>query len=326
LCEDDLAKRQEYEKDCSHYEVVREIIPDIVVTRARYTAPFPVTAREIVAIRVRRKLPDGGYLSYGKSINLDECLTDSSHVRAALHLIGAFCRPIPGEPNRCILTRIAQLDPKGNIPTMVVNAVKTKSGTSMILLRKVIRKRDFPMIEEADEDEDEEEPRSVGGQGNLAVNKKEDHQPSSNRTSSKIEAQSSFTAKSHDEDKGKERGRETSVVVEGDEIFFEAASALPWDERPFKEMYGHHRDEINKIVSSLQESINRVEQLSLASERRLRSLERLCADLRTQVGSGSSQRAGANLSWNTAALLALWPVVALSIYHVISPRSRPPKK
>jgi len=45
--------------------------------------------------------------------------------------------------------------------------------------------------------------------------------------------------------------------VEGDEIFFEAASALPWDERPFKEMYGHHRDEINKIVSSLQESINR---------------------------------------------------------------------
>jgi hypothetical protein len=30
---------------------------------------------------------------------------------------------------------------QGNIPTMVVNATKKKSGTSVILLRKVIRKR-----------------------------------------------------------------------------------------------------------------------------------------------------------------------------------------
>lgn len=90
--------------------------------------------------RARRRLPGGGYVSFGKSINWDECLTDSSHVRAALHLVGAICRsvavcavrvvsrvscalvvdlsmadssrPIPGEPNRCMLTRIAQLDPK----------------------------------------------------------------------------------------------------------------------------------------------------------------------------------------------------------------------
>lgn len=45
--------------------------------------------------------------------------------------------------------------------------------------------------------------------------------------------------------------------VDGDEIFYESASSLPWDERPFKQMYGQHKDEINAIVSSLQESLNR---------------------------------------------------------------------
>jgi hypothetical protein len=97
--------------------------------------------------RARRRLPGGGYVSFGKSINWDECLTDSSHVRAALHLVGAICRsvavcracrvvscalvvdlsmadsrrPIPGEPNRCMLTRIAQLDPKVFSPSLSAN-------------------------------------------------------------------------------------------------------------------------------------------------------------------------------------------------------------
>jgi hypothetical protein len=91
MCEEDLAKRQEYEKECSCYEIVRgtaripslhtqththtpgrcsslltlmpflpmycsmvlgaEVTPEIAITRARYKAPFPVTSREVVAFR-----------------------------------------------------------------------------------------------------------------------------------------------------------------------------------------------------------------------------------------------------------------------------------
>jgi hypothetical protein len=54
-------------------------------------------------------------------------------------------------------------------------------------------------------------------------------------------------------DKGKDKVDDEA----GDEIFYEAASSLPWDERPFKQMYGQHRDEVNQIVSSLQQSLSR---------------------------------------------------------------------
>jgi len=358
MCEEDLAKRQEYEKECSCYEIVREITPEIAITRARYKAPFPVTSREVVAFRARRRLPGGGYVSFGKSINYDECLTDSSHVRAALHLVGAICRPIPGEPNRCMLTRIAQLDPKGNIPTMVVNATKKKSGTSVILLRKVIRKRNLPpaVEEETDEavseEEEEEEVREEeveaptrgeeveqGVTHTSAVARRPDHaQPAPPRHIATVATNHST------EGKGKEKETDSVVIATtstgdaevGDEIFYEAASSLPWDERPFKQMYGQHRDEVNQIVSSLQQSISRLEQLSLSNEQKLQTLERMCADLVSSrdralvhVQHQSSTRPlvdFTNLSWGTLAFLAVWPVVAYSAYDILSSRMRPPRK
>jgi hypothetical protein len=364
MCEEDLAKRQEYEKECSCYEIVREVTPEIAITRARYKAPFPVTSREVVAFRARRRLPGGGYVSFGKSINYDECLTDSSHVRAALHLVGAICRPIPGEPNRCMLTRIAQLDPKGNIPTMVVNATKKKSGTSVILLRKVIRRRNLPPAveeetdepgsEEEEDDEEEEEDREeeVGASTRgeevdvyvahtSGVVVRPDHaQPAPPRH---IAAAIDHSA----EGKGKEKETTGSVAVAttstgdaeaGDEVYYEAASSLPWDERPFKQMYGQHRDEVNQIVSSLQQSMNRLEQLSLSNEQKLQTLERMCADLvssrdRALVNVQQQQQSSTrplvdftNLSWGTLAFLAVWPVVAYSAYDLLYSRMRPPRK
>jgi hypothetical protein len=344
MCEEDLAKRQEYEKECSCYEIVREITPEIAITRARYKAPFPVTSREVVAFRARRRLPGGGYVSFGKSINWDECLTDSSHVRAALHLVGAICRPIPGEPNRCMLTRIAQLDPKGNIPTMVVNATKKKSGTSVILLRKVIRKRNLPPTvgeeengeEESETDEDKEvaEQQTAAGSavhsgGDEAVAAAPSHVAPEESAHSKQPAQPrvTHTTVGTATDKGKEKVDDEA----GDDIFYEAASSLPWDERPFKQMYGQHRDEVNQIVSSLQQSLSRLEQLSLSNEQRLQSLERMCADM---MGSRNAQQQAprpplvdfTNLSWGTLAFLAVWPVVAYSAYDLVASRMRPPRK
>jgi hypothetical protein len=298
-------------------------------------------------------LSDGGYVSFGKSINHDECLTDSSHVRAALHLVGAICRPIPGEPNRCMLTRIAQLDPKGNIPTMVVNATKKKSGASVILLRKVIRNRNLPPVVAEDNESDDQE----GDDG--------DEQDASVAHGKRIEEQDHHH---HQEEEEEEEAEEDEAMAEGKlgrvhhrpsapspsssssssgapeveaspteegEVFFESATSLPWDERPFKQMYGQHRDEVNQIVSSLQQSLGRLEQISLSNEQRLQVLERLCTEMTTSRNrSVEQQQQGGrnglvdftNLSWGTLAFLAVWPVVAYSVYDLVSSRMRPPRK
>jgi hypothetical protein len=59
------------------------------------------------------------------------------------------------------------------------------------------------------------------------------------------------------QDTATDKGKDKVDDEAGDEIFYEAASSLPWDERPFRQMYGQHRDEVNQIVSSLQQSLSR---------------------------------------------------------------------
>jgi len=338
LCEDDLAKRQEYEKECTLYETIRQITPEISVTRAQYKAPI-VASREVIAMRARRRLPGGVYVSFGKSINYDECLTDSNQVRAALHLVGAICRPIPGEPNRCVLTRVAQLDPKGNIPAMVVNATKKKSGNSVILLRKVIRRRNFP---EEVEEEDENEVREKGKekedkQEHHLDDRMPHHAGDGDRNEKEEEEEEDQDEKGRrQEDVTKAKGLEWGVPSSDtggrgrheEEVFYEVGTSLPWDEKPFKQMYDRHTDQIKCIISSLQQSLDRLEELARSNEQRLQRLERLLPAEPTHPSAAPRPQVDlTNLSWGALAFLAAWPVVAYSLYDAISSRvRRPPPK
>jgi hypothetical protein len=81
---------------------------------------------------------------------------------------------------------------------------------------------------------------------------------------------------------------------------------------------------------------SRLEQISLSNEQRLQVLERLCTELttgRTRNVEQQQQQGGrtalvdfTNLSWGTLAFLAVWPVVAYSVYDLVSSRMRPPRK
>ncbi len=113
-----------------------------------------------MALNVKKKLPDGTHISYGAryhstyyiihlsetflffffsiSVNHRSCIANSSFVRANAILSGFICRPIKGEPNKCFLTRLICLDPKGMIPAFVVSAGKKKAAFSLLTLYQFV--------------------------------------------------------------------------------------------------------------------------------------------------------------------------------------------
>jgi len=68
-------------------------------------------------------------------------------------------KPVPGNRNKCHLTRIAKVDPKGNIPAMAINLGIKKAGDSVVTLYNVIKEESKKWPEETDEIEEiNEEP------------------------------------------------------------------------------------------------------------------------------------------------------------------------
>jgi len=90
-----------------------EVSKDITVVRARYQAPFPVANREFVALRCKGRMPDGTLVTYGTSIRHAKCVVGEGGFLRATVFTGCFCEAVTGEPNKCRLVRIINLDPKG---------------------------------------------------------------------------------------------------------------------------------------------------------------------------------------------------------------------
>jgi len=138
----DVPTRKRIEPDLLEIEIVESIDNDLDVLRTRYGAPFPVSAREFVAIRYRfANEEDNEYYIVSFSINHKAVKSDSSAVRGVLGVNALIIRPVPGKDDKTELIRIVDVEPKGNIPNFVVNMTKTSAGGFVVLLRKELLDR-----------------------------------------------------------------------------------------------------------------------------------------------------------------------------------------
>lgn len=172
---------------------------------------------------------------------------------------------------------------------MVVNATKKKSGNSVILLRKVIRRRYHclpsprnnssiyliaPYARNFAEEVEEEDENEVREKGKEKEDKQEHHLDDrmphhagdGDRNEKEEEEEEDQDEKGRrQEDVTKAKGLEWGVPSSDtggrgrheEEVFYEVGTSLPWDEKPFKQMYDRHTDQIKCIISSLQQSLDR---------------------------------------------------------------------
>jgi len=130
----DVAVIQNWDADLLSLKQHRKFDEDTVINYSTYKAPYPLTSRALLVVKDFRKLPNGVAVVQ-TSINSKDFPYDPSVVRASLNISGLILTPVEGNPNMTRYVRVTQMDPKGNIPAMVVNLFKTKAAKNVASLR-----------------------------------------------------------------------------------------------------------------------------------------------------------------------------------------------
>eukprot|EP00741_Cyanophora_paradoxa_P018918 tig00021105_g18263.t1 len=103
-------------------EKLREGPQETVEVRyAVFSVPWPFWHRSMLWFDSTKILKDGTVVSMGRSIEREDTPEESNYVRSELMMSGYVCRPIPGEPKKCRIAYVVQVDPKGWLPKFAVN-------------------------------------------------------------------------------------------------------------------------------------------------------------------------------------------------------------
>jgi hypothetical protein len=131
----DLEEKRRVDDTLISHDILKRIGDNTVVTLSKYKTPFGVTNREFLAIRAVRTLTDGSTLIVVQSINSPDHPFTSGYVRgtcASATLIVAT-----EDPNKHIITTVDHIEPKGWIPTMIVNQYKKKVAAKLEAIQRV---------------------------------------------------------------------------------------------------------------------------------------------------------------------------------------------
>jgi len=139
----DVKILQQFDKDLFDVKVIERFESDnnqLEICHVYYSAPFPVAWRDCVILRGVQKNSDGSVLSLNASINDARAEEPPSYVRAMVRIAGWIIKPTSdGKQSNCI--RVAQIDPRGWIPALIVNLFKRKVAEGIISLDEVLSKK-----------------------------------------------------------------------------------------------------------------------------------------------------------------------------------------
>jgi len=102
---------------------------------ASFKAPPLVANRDLLLHTFATKLENGVGISLAQSIERPEVPDRSGFVRAVLNSSGYLYRPA-SDPSKTFLQYILNIDPKGSIPVIVVNATAADQGENILRAQK----------------------------------------------------------------------------------------------------------------------------------------------------------------------------------------------
>lgn len=353
----DVEERRRWEKDLLEFRIVEEVTKDIQVLYTSYRAPSPVTSRDFVAVKAKKRLVVRGeprLISFGTSIGHSSCPLNPNYVRAVA--TSAFIiSKVSGDPSRCHCIRLTQVDPKGSIPGFVINLSKQKAAAAFSILRAAIEERKIRIDDSAIQFEEEE---SAAGE---EVTKPKPKTPKVTTTAptpvplpapptSELEAPPRTATLTASRPRPALREEEVSdeEVAEGhleseeseDEEYWSCSSGRGQGKTrvrtPEKYRGRAARGVLRRRPRKIEEEEEEEEDVLLEALRRLEaSNQEILRKLNTPTPSAPVSTAIAvpqeelnftNLSWGSLAFLALWPVAVYAVAEYVKSRSRPPKR
>jgi len=108
---------------CKDTKTIKTYDRDHHVYWASFKLPPLISDRDFVWWSLDINLPDGTFITTGKSIATKDCEKTSWHVRGEIRASGYVVQPVKDDPNSSKVTYVVQTDPRGWLPTKVVNYV-----------------------------------------------------------------------------------------------------------------------------------------------------------------------------------------------------------
>lgn len=134
------------DKMCKYGKVIEKKDAKHSVRHAAYRFPPPLWPRDFVYAETQTQLPDGTYLNVLKSTEHPKCPPPAhrliSTIRAEVTGSGWWIERVPGDANSCVVHYQVIADPKGLLPTAVVNMVVKDQGKNVKRLKVYLEARD----------------------------------------------------------------------------------------------------------------------------------------------------------------------------------------
>lgn len=118
---------------------VKEIKENLVVGHSHYKAPFSVTNRDFLALRTYQICVDDSHLIAIQSINDEEIPFEDRFVRGVSNC-GIFLVPNYNDKDSVLCITVDHVDPKGSVPSFVINMYKKKAKERLLKMQEVYRK------------------------------------------------------------------------------------------------------------------------------------------------------------------------------------------
>jgi len=139
-----IETRKKWDTEVEFYNIVEKINDKMILAHIGFHTPFPVTCRDFATLRCTAADDDGTRYMWTVSVVNSNIPVhkDGKYVRGVIIVSGFVIKPIDGESDKCSITNVNQVDPKGWIPGWVVNMGKGKSLGRMTGLKKVVERGD----------------------------------------------------------------------------------------------------------------------------------------------------------------------------------------
>ena len=131
----DLDRKKQWDPMFVEGRVVKEFSPEVKVNYQRFYAPWPVSHRDFVFMSVLRREPDGTIVFAGSSIDIPSLPDVSGLVRGEMVRGGFILRPHGEGETR--VTYIVHVDPRGMLPTMIVNKFQKSQTANVYKIKKI---------------------------------------------------------------------------------------------------------------------------------------------------------------------------------------------
>lgn len=125
LKESDLHARKRIYDELMTYQIVNEVNNQVHIGYSQYATPSITSNRDFVAIQAHKEFEDGSHIVVVQSINHEGVVTNKGFVRGISNC-GIFLKPLG--PKKIQVISVEYVDPKGSVPSFLLNVYKKKAG------------------------------------------------------------------------------------------------------------------------------------------------------------------------------------------------------